>query len=339
MINNKSILITGGTGSFGSLFVKYIVKNYKPKRLIIFSRDELKQYKMQQELPPKKYKFLRYFIGDIRDKDRLKIATRDVDILIHAAAMKQVDTSEYNPTECIKTNIYGTENLISAARENRIKKFLLLSTDKAVNPINLYGASKLAADKLVIAANNLSGSNQTRFSVVRYGNVINSRGSVIPYFRKLIKLNSDYLPITDFEMTRFWISLEQSVNFILSSLSLMRGGEIFVPKIPSFRVVDLVKALGPNIKTKIIGIRPGEKIHEEMITKSDSLNSIEFKDHYVILSNAINHDKPGLNLSKQKNILFKKGKVVKKPFSYSSEKNKEFLSIKQLKKLISSLNI
>ena len=331
MINNKSILITGGTGSFGSLFVKYIVKNYKPKRLIIFSRDELKQYKMQQELPPKKYKFLRYFIGDIRDKDRLKIATRDVDILIHAAAMKQVDTSEYNPTECIKTNIYGTENLISAARENGIKKFLLLSTDKAVNPINLYGASKLAADKLVIAANNLSGSNQTRFSVVRYGNVINSRGSVIPYFRKLIKLNSDYLPITDFEMTRFWISLEQSVNFILSSLSLMRGGEIFVPKIPSAKIVDVAKSISKKIKLKEIGIRPGEKLHEILFSKEINNDVIEFKNYYVIkpsISFFIKNNIYNISLTKEK------GKKVPKDFEYRSDNNKMFLKISDVQKII-----
>lgn len=335
IFSNKVILVTGGTGSFGKRFCQIINDKFSPKKIIIFSRDELKQFEMQKEI--KDMKKYRFFIGDIRDYERVKKAMEGVDFVVHAAALKQVPAIEYNPFEAVKTNILGSQNVIEAAIANNVKKIIALSTDKAAAPINLYGATKLASDKLFISANNSIGKKNIKFAVVRYGNVAGSRGSVIPFFLKC-KVKG-VIPITDTNMTRFNISLEEGVDFVIKSFNMMNGGELFVPKIPSFRVVDLVKAIDPNIKTKIIGIRPGEKIHEEMITKSDSLNSIEFKDHYVILSNAINHDKPGLNLSKQKNILFKKGKVVKKPFSYSSEKNKEFLSIKQLKKLISSLNI
>ena len=322
MINHKTILVTGGTGSFGGMFVKYLIKNYKPKKLIIFSRDELKQMQMKQEINSEKLKYLRFFIGDIRDEERLEVALNGVDYVFHAAAMKQVDTSEYNPTECINTNINGTKNLI---------KVIALSTDKAVNPINLYGATKLAADKLVVAANNMSGSKNTRFSVVRYGNVINSRGSVIPYFKNLIKNNSKYLPLTDKKMTRFWITLDQSAKFVLDSLKLMKGGEIFVPKIPSSKIYDLCKALDKEIKIKIIGLRPGEKLHEILCSKEMADKTIEFKNYFVI-SPGIKFFDGNINYFVSKNG--EKGKKVKPEFEYSSNNNFKNLSISELKKLI-----
>lgn len=332
MINNKSIFISGSTGSFGSLFVNHIIKKYKPKKLIIFSRDELKQLKMREKISPEKYPFIRYFIGDIRDKERLDYALSDVDYVFHAAAMKQVDTSEYNPTECINTNIFGTQNLIAAAQKHKVKKFISISTDKAVNPINLYGATKLAADKLVVAANNLSGKNNTKFSVVRYGNVVNSRGSVIPFFKDLIK-NKKTLPITDKSMTRFLISLEQSANFVLECTDLMRGGEIFVPKIPSAKLMDIVNALSENAKTKVVGVRPGEKIHEILCSKEMSDYTLEFKNYYLIKPN-INFFDGNLNYMISKNG--EKGKKIKKDFEYSSDKNPIFLTANQIRKLIST---
>lgn len=332
---NKTILITGGTGSFGKRFCQIINDKFSPKKLIIFSRDELKQFEMQKEI--KDYKKYRFFIGDIRDYERVNKAMEGVDFVVHAAALKQVPAIEYNPFEAVKTNILGSQNVIEAAIANNVKKIIALSTDKAAAPINLYGATKLASDKLFISANNSIGKKDIKFAVVRYGNVAGSRGSVIPFFLKCKA--KGIIPITDANMTRFNITLDEGVNFVLKSFNMMNGGELFVPKIPSLRVIDLVKALGPNLKIKIIGIRPGEKIHEEMITESDSLNSIEFKDYYVILSNAINHDKPNLNYINQKNLFYKKGKVTKKPFSYNSKNNKKFLSIQQLKELISSLKI
>ena len=331
MINHKTILVTGGTGSFGGMFVKYLIKNYKPKKLIIFSRDELKQMQMKQEINSEKLKYLRFFIGDIRDEERLEVALNGVDYVFHAAAMKQVDTSEYNPTECINTNINGTKNLIKVSQKNKVKKFIALSTDKAVNPINLYGATKLAADKLVVAANNMSGSKNTRFSVVRYGNVINSRGSVIPYFKNLIKNNSKYLPLTDKKMTRFWITLDQSAKFVLDSLKLMKGGEIFVPKIPSSKIYDLCKALDKEIKIKIIGLRPGEKLHEILCSKEMADKTIEFKNYFVI-SPGIKFFDGNINYFVSKNG--EKGKKVKPEFEYSSNNNFKNLSISELKKLI-----
>src|SRR5579872_6149325 len=255
-LNDKAVLVTGGTGSFGKHFLKTVIAQYKPKRLIVFSRDELKQSEMAQDFPHEKYPFLRYFIGDVRDRDRLELAMRDVDYVIHAAAMKQVPTAEYNPFECIRTNIFGAENLVYAALRRNVRKVIALSTDKAANPVNLYGASKLASDKIFVAANNLSGADGTRFAVVRYGNVVGSRGSVVPFFRKLAAEGATSLPITDERMTRFWITLNQGVNFVLSSMELMRGGEIFVPKIPSTSIVDMAAWVGPHLKRHTVGIRP-----------------------------------------------------------------------------------
>ena len=279
MINNKSILITGGTGSFGRNLTSFLLKNYKPKKIIIFSRDELKQSQMMSEF--KNHKVLRFFIGDVRDYSRLKLAIRDVDYVFHAAALKHVPLAEYNPFEAVKTNILGAQNIIDASYENNVEKVLALSTDKASSPVNIYGATKLASDKLFIAANNYKGKLKTKFSVVRYGNVMGSRGSVVPIFSKL--KNHDYFPITDKRMTRFNITLNEAILFVLDSLKMMHGGEIFVPKIPSFKVIDLAKAFDSNKKIKIIGMRPGEKLHEEMVSIGDSIYTIEFKKflHYM----------------------------------------------------------
>jgi UDP-N-acetylglucosamine 4,6-dehydratase len=279
MFNGKNILITGGTGSFGKKYTDIILTKYKPNKIIIYSRDELKQYEMAQNFTNS---CMRYFIGDVRDKDRLKQAMDEVDFVIHAAALKHVPIAEYNPMECIKTNIDGAQNVIDAAIYNNVKKVIALSTDKAANPINLYGATKLASDKLFIAANNMVGTKQTRFSVVRYGNVIGSRGSVIPFFQKLISEGVTELPITDEHMTRFLITLEDGVNFVLKNFERMYGGEIFIPKIPSMKIIDLAKALAPNLPHKIIGIRPGEKLHEIMCPADDSHLTLEFDDHFVI---------------------------------------------------------
>jgi UDP-N-acetylglucosamine 4,6-dehydratase/5-epimerase len=278
----KSILVTGGTGSFGRCFIKMLLQESEARRLIVFSRDEYKQYEMQQEIEAEHADRMRFFIGDVRDGERLELATREVDVIIHAAALKQVPAAEYNPFECIRTNVSGAENVVRAALRNGVKRVIALSTDKAANPINLYGASKLASDKIFIAANNLAGSSETRFSVVRYGNVVNSRGSVIPLYRKLLAQGAEFLPVTDERMTRFWITLQQGVEFVISSLSLMRGGELFVPKIPSMRIVDLAKALAPNLPIKVVGIRPGEKLHEVMVTDDDSRQTLELEDRYII---------------------------------------------------------
>ena len=280
MLNNKNILITGGTGSFGKKAVEIILKKFNPAKLIIFSRDELKQFEMAQQLPDTKYKCMRYFLGDVRDKERLHRAFHDVDVVIHAAALKQVPAAEYNPTEAIKTNIYGAQNVVNVAADRGVRKIIALSTDKAANPINLYGATKLCSDKLFIAANAFVSGNESCFSVVRYGNVLGSRGSVIPFFLK--RKNQGVLPITDPKMTRFWITLEQAVEFVLKSLETMVGGELFVPKIPSMKIVDLAKAICPDCKTEIVGIRPGEKLHEVMVPKDDAYNTVEFEDYFVI---------------------------------------------------------
>ena len=321
MFNNKVVLITGGTGSFGQECTKYLLKNYSLKKIIIFSRDELKQYEMQKKF---KSGILRFFIGDIRDKSRLNSALREVDFVIHAAALKHVPAAEYNPIECVRTNIMGAENLINASIECNVKRVLALSTDKATNPVNLYGATKLCAEKLFVAANNMAGKSKTRFSVVRYGNVINSRGSVIPFFKNLVKENQ-VLPVTDKEMTRFFISLENSVKFVIRCMKSMNKGEIFIPKLPSVKIVDLAKSLGKNVNIKIIGMRPGEKLHELLSSSEESRHMSEFKDFYQINPIIFNGNK--------KNF---KGKKVKLGFSYSSNRNKEFLNQNKIKKLLKS---
>jgi UDP-N-acetylglucosamine 4,6-dehydratase/5-epimerase len=320
MFDNKSILITGGTGSFGHKYTKTILERYKPKRLIILSRDELKQYEMQQKFNAP---CMRYFLGDVRDPDRLVQAFRGVDYVIHAAALKQVPAAEYNPMECIKTNIYGAENVIKAAIANNVTKVIALSTDKAASPINLYGATKLASDKLFVAANNMVGQGQTRFSVVRYGNVVGSRGSVVPFFKQLIAEGSDHLPITHKDMTRFWITLQDGVDFVLKNFSRMYGGEIFVPKIPSVNIVELAKAYAPQLELKYIGIRPGEKLHEVMCPADDSHLTIEFNDHYVICpSIKFYNDEHDYS----RNLIDELGQPVEQGYEYHSGKNPHFLS-------------
>lgn len=325
MFNDTSVLITGGSGSFGKQLTKTILSRYKPKKLIIFSRDELKQFHMQQTYNDP---CMRYFIGDVRDSERLMQAMKGVDYVIHAAALKQVPAAEYNPMECIKTNIHGAENVISAALESDVKKVVALSTDKAVNPINLYGATKLASDKLFVAANNIAGGHPTRFSVVRYGNVIGSRGSVVPFFNKLIGERADYLPITHAEMTRFWISLQEGVSYVLINFERMKGGEIFVPKIPSMRVVDLAEAMAPGMPTKIIGIRPGEKMHEIMCPKDDSHLTIEFDDGFVIGPTITFHD---YEIDFMRNAIGDVGKPVEDGFEYNSGTNSHFLTVEELR--------
>ena len=324
MFSDKSILITGGTGSFGKKYVKTILERYTPKRLIIFSRDELKQYEMQQTFNAP---CMRYFIGDVRDGERLRQATQGVDYIIHAAALKQVPAAEYNPMECIKTNIYGAENVIKAALDNNIKKVIALSTDKAANPINLYGATKLASDKLFVAANNMAGSQGTLFSVVRYGNVVGSRGSVVPFFQKLVAEGCDKLPITHAEMTRFWITLQHGVDFVLKNFQRMKGGEIFVPKIPSIRITDLAEAMAPNLEHEIIGIRPGEKLHEIMCPRDDSHLTVEFDDHFV-LSPTITFNRIDNDFSI--NALNEKGKPVAQGVEYNSGTNPHFLTVDEI---------
>jgi UDP-N-acetylglucosamine 4,6-dehydratase len=323
MFSNKSILITGGTGSFGKEYVKTILERYKPKRLVIYSRDELKQYEMEKVFHES---CMRYFIGDVRDRDRLAQAMAGVDYVIHAAALKHVPAAEYNPMECIKTNIHGAENVIHAALAKNVEKVIALSTDKAANPINLYGATKLCSDKLFVAANNITGENRTRFSVVRYGNVVGSRGSVVPFFKELIDEGADSLPITDTAMTRFWITLPQGVDFVLKNFQRMHGGEIFVPKIPSIKVVDLAKAMAPEMPQKIVGIRPGEKLHETMCPADDFHLTLEFADHFVI--------RPSIRFSAfvdfAVNKLNEKGQSVEQGFEYSSGKNEHFLKREEI---------
>ena len=325
-LNDKTVLVTGGTGSFGKHFVKTVMDTYKPKRLIIFSRDELKQFEMQQMFPQEKHPFMRYFIGDVRDKDRLEMAMRDVDYVVHAAALKQVPTAEYNPFECIRTNVFGAENVVTAALQRNVKKVIALSTDKAANPVNLYGASKLASDKIFVAANNLSGADGTKFSVVRYGNVMGSRGSVVPFFKDLAAKGATELPITDARMTRFWITLTQGVNFVLSSMELSKGGEIYVPKIPSTTVTDLAKLLAPKLSQKIVGIRPGEKLHETMIPADDSRWTVEMEDRYVILAS--------FATAAREAYLRSGGKPVEEGFSYSSDTNGEVMDARGLQNML-----
>ena len=319
MFNNQTILITGGTGSFGKKYTQIILEKYKPKKIIIFSRDELKQFEMQQTYNDP---CMRYFIGDVRDASRMMEAMEGVDYVIHAAAMKQVPAAEYNPMECIKTNVHGAENVIKAAIANDVKKVIALSTDKAANPINLYGATKLASDKLFVAANNMVGERDTRFAVVRYGNVVGSRGSVVPFFRKLIADGATELPITHADMTRFMITLRQGVEFVLKNFERMQGGEIFVPKIPSMYMTELAKAMAPNLPIKIVGIRPGEKLHEIMCPADDSHLTLEFDDHYVITPTIQFAHKSDFT----KNKLGEEGKPVEHGFEYHSGNNDDWLT-------------
>lgn len=325
MFDDKVILITGGTGSFGRKFTETILSRYKPRKLIIFSRDELKQFEMQQAFDTSE---MRYFIGDVRDKERIMQACDGVDFIIHAAALKQVPAAEYNPTECIRTNIHGAENVIRAAVANRVNRVIALSTDKAACPVNLYGATKLASDKLFVAANNMA-AGKTEFSVVRYGNVVGSRGSVVPFFKKIVEEKQEFIPVTDVEMTRFWITLQQGVDFVIKNFARMKGGEIFVPKIPSVRLVDLAEAIAPGVPTKVIGIRPGEKLHETMCPLDDSHLTLEFDDHFVIT--------PTIKLFRYANFdinnLGETGKYVERGFSYNSGNNPHFLNVQDIRKL------
>lgn len=326
MLNGKSILITGGTGSFGKKCTEIILKKYKPKRLIIYSRDELKQFEMAQQFPASKYDCIRFFIGDVRDKERMNRAFRNVDYVIHAAAIKQVPAAEYNPFEAVKTNILGAQNVINVAIDQGVKKVIALSTDKAANPINLYGATKLCSDKLFIAGNSYVGHDHSIFSVVRYGNVAGSRGSVIPFF--IQEKAKGILPITDPRMTRFWITLEQGVGFVLDRLDHMVGGELFVPKLPSMNIMDLAKVIAPECKTEIIGIRPGEKLHELMITKDDARRTLEFKNYYMI--------QPEFHYWKRR-YNFKTGKPVEEDFEYNSGTNPWKLTIAEMQKIVASI--
>lgn len=324
MFDKKSILITGGTGSFGRQCVKTILSRYKPKRLIVFSRDEMKQLEMQQELNDPA---MRYFLGDVRDEERLIQAMHGVDYVIHAAALKQVPAAEYNPMEFIKTNINGSENVVKAALQNEVTKVIAISTDKAVSPVNLYGATKLVMEKLFVAGNNIAGGHRTRFAVVRYGNVAGSRGSVLRYFRKLIHDGAEELPITDPQMTRFWLTIQQGVEFALKSFERMQAGEVFIPKIPSIRIVDLAESLSPGILTKVVGIRPGEKLHEVLCPMDSWRITVEFPDYYVI--------KPTINfvgsVDYQSNPLSEKGKPVLAEFEYNSANNPELLTVEQIR--------
>jgi UDP-N-acetylglucosamine 4,6-dehydratase len=328
MLNDKVVLVTGGTGSFGKKFVERVLRTQKPKKLIVFSRDELKQFEMQRLFNEKTHPAIRYFIGDVRDRERLYRALDGVDVVVHAAALKQVPAAEYNPMEAIKTNVLGASNVIDAAIDRNVKTVVALSTDKAVNPINLYGATKLCADKLFVAANNYSGPHGTRFAVVRYGNVVGSRGSVIPFF--LSKRASGKLTITDPKMTRFWITLDQAVDLVLNALNWMQGGEIFVPKIPSMNIMDLAKAIAPQCKTEIVGIRPGEKLHEVMVPEDEARHTLDYPDRYVILPSfhEWREDSPHKGI-----------KTCAPGFSYSSDTNKDWLTVEQLRRMVEGIEL
>ncbi|UUX49398.1 UDP-N-acetylglucosamine 4,6-dehydratase (inverting) [Nisaea acidiphila] len=328
-LDDKTVLVTGGTGSFGKEFIRAALANNEMRRCIVFSRDEQKHYDMSQEFPPKPGEPIRYFIGDVRDVDRLELAMRGVDYVVHAAAMKHVPAAEYNPFECVQTNIHGAENIVKAALRTGVKKVLALSTDKAANPINLYGATKLASDKIFVAANNIAGQDGCRFAVVRYGNVIGSRGSVIPFFRKLISEGASDLPITDERMTRFWITLRQGVNFVLSSMEMMKGREIFVPKIPSMKIVDVAKTMAPELPMRNVGIRPGEKLHEVMISEDDSRTTVELEDRYVIL--------PANSDRVMTEYLEAGAKPVVTDFRYASDTNTAWLSGEDLTAMMETL--
>ncbi|WP_439816617.1 UDP-N-acetylglucosamine 4,6-dehydratase (inverting) [Zavarzinia sp. CC-PAN008] len=329
-LEDKSILVTGGTGSFGKAFARALVRHYQPRRLIVFSRDEMKQFDMQTMPEFRNQSCMRFFLGDVRDQQRLELAMRDVDYVIHAAALKQVPAAEYNPMEAVNTNIKGAENVVMAALHAGVQKVVALSTDKAANPINLYGATKLASDKIFIAANNLSGRNGARFAVVRYGNVVGSRGSVIPFFRQLIRNGATSLPITDARMTRFWITVEQGVDFVLSSLSMMKGGELFVPKIPSMKITDMAQAIAPDLPTEMIGIRPGEKLHEIMISEDDARSTVELDDRYVLLP----------DFTTLRDYYARQGgRAVDPGFSYASNTNSQWLDPAQLNAILAKTEV
>ena len=326
VLHNKCILVTGGTGSFGKKFTKIVLTKFSPTKLIIFSRDELKQFEMRNDFPESRYPMIRYFIGDVRDKDRLYRALEGVDIIVHAAALKQVPAGEYNPLEAIKTNVIGAANVVDAAIDRNVESVIALSTDKAVSPINLYGATKLCSDKLFVAANAYSGKHRTRFSIVRYGNVIGSRGSVIPFFLKMRE--SGKIPITDERMTRFWITLDQGVHFVLECLQRMHGGEIFVPKIPSMRIIDLANAIAPNCKHDYVGIRPGEKLHEVLVPEDDARRTLEFDTYYVI--------QPELGFWSIDKSGYSAGRRCQEGFRYASDTNPEILSVESLKQMLNA---
>jgi len=324
MFNGKSIFISGGTGSFGRMFIHTLLERYRPKRVVVFSRDELKQYEMQQEFTDA---CMRFFLGDVRDAERLHQGMRGIDYVVHAAALKHVPAAEYNPTEFIRTNVNGAENIIAAAIANGVKGVIALSTDKAASPINLYGATKLLSDKLFVAANNIAGDQPTRFAVVRYGNVAGSRGSIVPFFSKLIAAGATELPITDVRMTRFWISLEHGVDFVMDSFARMQGGEVFVPKIPSIRIVDLAAAMAVELPHKLVGIRPGEKLHELMVPLDDARMTLEFDDHYTIVpSIRFNNVDADFSLDG----LGERGRAVADDFEYRSDTNPQFLTVEQI---------
>ena len=326
-LDDRSVLVTGATGSFGQTFCRLVIERFRPRRLIVFSRDELKQFHMQQVLSPQVHRCMRYFIGDVRDRERLDMAMRGVDVVVHAAAIKQIPTAEYNPFECIRTNVHGAENVVQAAIHNNVDRVIALSTDKAASPINLYGASKLASDKIFVAANNLSGEGGPGFAVVRYGNVVGSRGSVIPLFERLIADGSDSLPITDDRMTRFWITLKQGAEFVLLALALMTGGEIFVPKLPSMRVADIARSMAPDLPHRVIGIRPGEKLHEVMITEDDARSTVEYDDRYVI--------QPQFDFWRDRDQTpVNGGTPVADGFRYSSDSNDQWLDESTLATLL-----
>lgn len=327
VFDDKSVLVTGGTGSFGKGLIRTLLERYKTRRLIIFSRDELKQFEMQQVYSPSKYPCLRYFIGNVRDKERLSEAFHSVDYVVHAAALKQVPTAEYNPFEAVKTNVLGAQNVIRAAINQKVKRVVALSTDKAANPINLYGATKLCSDKLFVAANAMSGDAGTVFSVVRYGNVVGSRGSVIPFF--IQKREEGVLPVTDEKMTRFSITLQQGVDFVIRCMGTMRGGEIFVPKLPSYRVLDVAKAIAPEAKIKIVGIRPGEKLHEVMVPADEAWHTMESEDHFIIQPNHVWWSK-----ARQEELARRSGNYCQQGFSYCSGTNTEWLSVKEIQALV-----
>ena len=324
--DDRSLIVTGGSGSFGRRFVDTLLRHSRARRIVIFSRDEYKHYEMSQLLEPLGTDRLRFFIGDVRDSERLELATRDIDFIVHAAALKQVPAAEYNPFECIRTNVSGAENVVRAALRNNVPRVIALSTDKAANPINLYGASKLASDKIFIAANNLTGKSDSRFSVVRYGNVVGSRGSVIPFFKKLVAEGTDHLPITDERMTRFWITLQQGVNFVVTSFTVMRGGEIFVPKIPSMRIVDLARCFAPDLPFRVVGIRPGEKLHEVMVTEDDSRLTLELSDRYVI--------EPAFAWWQRAPYTASGAKPVPDGFRFASDTNTDWLNAARLQQLL-----